>query len=324
MIPTITLEEHFISEAVRNSSSVTNLALHMFPAEVRENLFSLGEKRIADMDKGEVSLQVVSSIPGLEPPDICRATNLQLVEAIRKNPTRFAGFACLPMGIPVAAAAELEYCVKELGFVGTLIPNHAAGTHYDGEEYYPFWEKAQDLDVPVYLHPTPPSPGQRRYFEGNYPPGLAQIMSQQVWGWHADVAVHVLRLYSSGLFDKFPKLKLVIGHMGEMMPYMIERIQVRMTKNWGSHKRGFLTVWAENVWITTSGMFYLGPMACLLRAVKIDRILYSVDYPLENHSDGVKFIRDLQESGMVTKEELEMITYKNAEKLLGVKANNRA
>ena len=322
MIPTISLEDHFISEAVQSSQSETSLALHMFPPEVRENLASLGTKRISDMDKGDISLQVISHIPGLESPDVCRKTNTQLLGAIKAHPTRFAGFACLPMADPSAAAVELEYCIKELGFVGTLIPNHAAGAYYDSEEYFPFWEKAQELDTPVYLHPTPPSPGQKQYFQGNYPPELAQIMSMQVWGWHADVAVHVLRLYASGLFDRLPRLRIVIGHMGEMLPFMIERIQVRMTSNWGSHKRGFLTVWAENFWVTTSGMWYLGPMACLLRAVKIDRILYSVDYPLESNLDGSQFIRDLQNSGLVTEEELEMIAYKNAEKLLGVKAKS--
>ena len=322
MIPTISLEDHFISEAVRSGQSVTNLALHMFPAKVRECILDIDEKRIADMDEGGVSFQVISHIPGLEPPEICRKANLQLLDAVKKHPTRFAGFACLPMGDASAAATELEHCVKDFGFVGALIPNHAAGTYYDGEAYYPFWEKVQQLDIPIYLHPTPASPGQREYFRGNYPREVAQIMSAQVWGWHADVAVHVLRLYASGLFDKFPKLRLVIGHMGEMLPFMKERVEVRMKENWGSRKRGWLQVWEENFWITTSGMWYLGPMSCLLRSASIDRILYSVDYPLESNLDGKQFIEDLQKSGMVTEEELEMIAYKNAEKLLGVKAKS--
>ena len=320
MIPKITLEEHFISEAVRNSPSVSKFAFHKHPPDVVEKLFEIGDGRILDMNDGEISLQVVSSIPALEPADVCRRTNLQLAEAIRKNPSRLAGFASLPMGDPDAAIAELEFCVKELEFVGTLIPNHANGTFYDGKEYYGFWERAQQLDIPVYLHPAAPSPDNRKYFVGNYDPDFTQIVSTNVWGWHSDVAVHVLRLYACGIFDKLPRLKLVIGHMGEMMPFMIERINARLMESWGTLDRGFLTVWAKNIWITTSGMWYLGPMACLLRAVKVDRILYSVDYPLERHSYGLKFIHDLEESGMVTKEELEMILYKNAEKLLRVKA----
>jgi len=239
MLPTITLEEHYISEAVRSSESVTKLALHQFPPSVQVNLFDIGKNRIKDMNEGGISLQVISHIPALEQLETCQKANNQLVEAVKAHPTRFAGFAFLPMADPSAAATELERCVKELGFVGTLIPNHAGGTYYDGEAYYPFWERAQELDIPVYLHPTPPSTAQREPFKGNYPDDVAQLFSMQVWGWHADVALHLLRLYASGLFDKFPKLKLVIGHMGEMLPFMIERIEARLTQNWGQGPAGF-------------------------------------------------------------------------------------
>lgn len=322
MTPKITLEEHFISDAVRQSQAVKNLNLHMFPPKVLQRLCSLSDDRVADMDDGEVSIQVVSHIPETQPADVCRKANLEIAEAVRQFPRRYAAFAFLPMADPAAAAAELDFCVKELGFVGTLIPSHAHGTHYDGEEYRQFWVKAQELDVAVYLHPTPPSELQRKYYSGNYPAALGTLMAMQVWGWHADVAVHVLRLYASGLFDQYPKTKLVIGHMGEMMPFMLERIDVRLTSNWGSHRRGFPEVWAENLWITTSGMFYLNPMSCLLHAVSIDRILYSVDYPLEDHADGLKFIAQLRESGMVSEEDLDKILYKNAETLLKIKVHN--
>ncbi|KAK5682002.1 hypothetical protein LTR17_027440 [Elasticomyces elasticus] len=316
---TICLEEHFVAQAVKESHSVTNLALHMFPEVVRNGLLELGQPRVDDMDRGGVSVQVISHIPAFETPEVCRSANEQLSASVKAYPTRYAGFACLPMGDPSAAAAELEYCVREYGFVGALIPNHVQGMYYDGDDFLQFWQKAVDLDIPIYLHPAPSSPGQREYFKGNYPDELAQIMSNQVWGWHADVAVHVLRLYGSGLFDKIPKLKVVIGHMGEMLPCMIERAEVRMSSNWGSHTRTFTEVWKENFWITTSGMWYLAPMACLLRSVAIDRILYSIDYPLEEITLGGKFLDDLQKSGMVSQHELEMIAYKNAEILLKIK-----
>jgi predicted TIM-barrel fold metal-dependent hydrolase len=322
MVLAITLEEHFISEAVRSSQSVAKLALHQFPPKVRTDIVELGENRIKDMDEGGVSLQVISHIPALEVLEVCQRANNQLASAVKAHSTRFAGFAFLPMAEPASAAAELERSIKELGFVGTLIPNHANGTYYDGEAYYPFWERAQELGVPVYLHPTPPSPTQRKHFEGNYPDDLAQILSTQGWGWHADVALHLLRLYSSGLFDRFPALKIVIGHNGEMLPFMIDRIEARLTNNWGSRDRGFLTVWAENVWVTTSGMFYLNPFASLIRAVKKDRLMYSIDYPLENNLDGNRFLKEVENSGWLTQEEFEMFTHKNAEKLLGVKAKS--
>lgn len=320
MLPTITLEEHFIAEVMSSSQSVRSLALHHFSPEVRSNLSDIGAKRVSDMNESGISLQVVSHVPALEPLEICQQANHQLAEAVKARPTRLAGFAFLPMADPTAAADELERCIKELGFVGALIPNHAAGAYYDDATYEPFWQRAQQLNVPIYLHPTPASAAQRQYFTGNYPDELAQLFSTQVWGWHADVAVHLLRLYASGLFDKFPKLKIVIGHMGEMLPFMVERIQARLTGNWGSKTRGFTTVWDENVWVTTSGMFYMGPFACLIRTVKKDRILYSVDYPLEDNADGAQFLKEVEKSGWLTEEELHMFAYKNAENLLGVKA----
>ncbi|KAK5687814.1 hypothetical protein LTR17_026739 [Elasticomyces elasticus] len=241
------------------------------------------------MDRGGVSVQVISHIPAFETPEVCRSANEQLSASVKAYPTRYAGFACLPIGDPLAAAAELEYCVREYGFVGALITNHVQGMYYDGDDFLQFWQKAVDLDIPMYLHPAPSSP------------------------------VHVLRFYGSGLFDKIPKLKVVIGHMGEMLPFMIERAEVRMSSNWGSHTRTFTEVWKENFWITTSGMWYLAPMACLLRSVAIDRILYSIDYPLEEITLGGKFLDDLQKNGMVSQHELEMIAYKNAEILLKIK-----
>ena len=320
MLPTITLEEHFISEVMSSSQSVKSLALHQFPPTVRSNLLDIGERRIRAMDESNISLQIISHVPALAPLDLCQQANHQLAEAVKARPSRFAGFAFLPMGDPSAAAVELERCVKELGFVGALIPNHAAGVYYDGESYASFWRRVQQLDVPIYLHPTPASAAQRDYFAGNYPDELTQLFSTQAWGWHADVAVHLLRLYASGLFDKYPKLKIVIGHMGEMLPFMVERIEARLTGNWGSMTRGFTTVWEENVWVTTSGMFYMGPFACLIRTVKKDRILYSVDYPLEDNADGDRFLKEVEKSGWLTEEELHMFAYKNAENLLGVKA----
>lgn len=322
MIPTISLEDHFISKAVQGKPAEKALSLHLFPEDVRRNLLDIGEGRIADMDDGGISLQVISHIPADESSTTCQEINDQLYESVKRHPTRFAGFATLPVSDPVAAAKELERCVKELGFVGAMIPNHTGGTYFDGEAYLPMWEKAQELDVPIYLHPSPPASQLLEHYQGNYSPAVGRLLAMQAWGWHADVAVHVLRLYVSGLFDRFDKLKVVVGHMGEMLPFMKERIDARLNGNWGACKRDWLTVWKENLWFTTSGMWYLSPMSCLLKSVAIDRIMYSVDYPLESNLDGKKFIQDLEASGLVDDEALAMIAYKNAENLLGVKARS--
>ena len=322
MMPFISLEDHFASEAIRSSQNVGRFGFDLFPIEVQENMYSLSDRRIRDMDKGNVSLQVVSSIPASEPLDICRKTNDQLAAAVKASGGRLAGFAMLPMGDPQAAADELERCVKELGFLGALIPNHAGGQYYDSDPYRHFWKRAQDLDIPIYLHPTPPASKARVNYEGNYPPQVTTILSQQGWGWHSDVALHVIKLYASGLFnpDVCPHLKLVIGHMGEMLPFMIQRINTRLNSNWKPQERTLLTVWAENIWITISGMWDLAPFACLIRATSMDRILYSVDWPFESNEAGMKFMEEVEKSGLVDDREFEMIAYRNAETLLKIKA----
>jgi predicted TIM-barrel fold metal-dependent hydrolase len=138
-------------------------------------------------------------------------------------------------------------------------------------------------------------------------------------GWHSDVGLHILKLFASGLFDEYPRLKIIAGHFGEMLPFMLERIMV-LSKRWGERKRLFKEVYDENIWITTSGVWSVSPMACILRNTKIDHILYSVDYPFAKNEDGVVFMNELKESGLVTDEQFEMIGYRNAETLLGVKA----
>ena len=271
------------------------------------------------MDKGEIALQVVSSVPTPEMLEICKETNSQLAEAIKKSNGRLAGFATVPIGDPKAAADELERCVRDLGFVGALIPNHSHGHYFDTDDYRHFWQRAEALDVPVYLHPSPPSETTKLLYKGNYPDEVATILSVGGWGWHADVAVHFIKLYASGLFDACPRLKIVLGHAGEMLPYMITRVGARLTRGWGSRERDLTTVWAENVWITLSGFWDLAPFSCLIRSVAMDRILFSVDYPFEKNESGRDFMTKVKESGLVSQEQWEMIAYRNAETLLGVR-----
>jgi predicted TIM-barrel fold metal-dependent hydrolase len=316
----ISLEDHFLSEAAVTSPDAEKLALHQFPASVAHNLSGVGEQRIKDMDKGDMALQVISHVPFVLSLEVCQNTNDQRAAAIKTSNGRFVGFATLPMDDPAASPVELERCISHLGFIGAMIPNHAHGRHFDGEEYLPLFRKAESLDVPIYLHPAPAAPSERPGFAGNYPSDLANLMSNQGWGWHADCALHFLRLYSSGLFDKCPGIKIILGHNGEMLPYMIDRINMRFAKNWGSHKRDLLTVWEQNIWITTSGMWSLSSFACLIRAVNLDRIMYSLDYPFEINEEGKSFMGKVKRSGLVTDQQFEMIAHGNAEILLRIKS----
>ena len=143
-------------------------------------------------------------------------------------------------------------------------------------------------------------------------------MSAYALGWHSDIGLHFLRLFASGVFDRFPRLRLLVGHMGEMLPFMGDRIE-RFVLRWQARERCFRKVWEESIWVTTSGMFTLASLTCLLRTVSVERILFGIDYPFESNQQGSQFIKDIQESRLVTDEELAMITYRNAEALLKVK-----
>ncbi len=322
--PLVTLEEHFFStDMLEGTTNSYSEQLKHLPG-LSEKLADLGDLRLQSMEAGKVSFQVISHAPGPLSPDQCRAANDQLAGAIKRNPDRFAGFAVLPVSEPASCGPELTRCVKELGFVGALIDNHStkdgAPIFYDGPAYLPFWRTAQDLNVPIYLHPTWPTENMLDllYTGSNIPPAASKSISSSGFGWHSSVATHILRLFASGLFDILPKLKLVIGHMGEMLPFMLERIY-QLSPRWGSRTRDFKTVWDSNIWITTSGDWSINPMACILRNTSIEHILYSVDYPFARNEDGLSFMEELEGSGLVSREQLEMIAYGNAEKLLGVK-----
>ncbi|KAI1268837.1 hypothetical protein F5Y18DRAFT_169270 [Xylariaceae sp. FL1019] len=278
--------------------------------------------RIGSMDANNVSLQVLSHVPGTLSPDTCAKANDEMAKAIKANPSRLAAFANLPVGSPESCPAELRRCVQQLGFIGALIDNRAGGTYYDGEAYMPLWETAQELDVPLYLHPTFPSKEQTQAsYSGNFSDDKALAISAFGWGWHSDVAVHILRLYAAGVFEKYPRVKIIIGHYGEMIPYMLDRVNKVMGHF--NMPRSFRQVWDENIWITTSGVWSVDPMAVIVRNTKIDHILYSVDYPFAKNEDGLKFLDELEQSGLVTREQLDCIAYKNAEKLLKVKIHKK-
>lgn len=316
--PLITLEEHFLAEAAEDVKALYSEQLGNIP-ELANKLSDLGPIRLRSMDEGQVSIQVISHGPGSIPAPQCKAANDQLAAAVKAQPERFAGFAVLPVSDPAESARELTRCVRELGFVGALIDNRYKNTYYDGAEYEPLWAAAQELDVPIYLHPTWPSEEQLDLlYTGNFAQSATLSLSASGWGWHSDVALHILRLFSAGTFDKFPRLKIIAGHMGEMIPFMLHRI-MQLSPRWGKRERVFKEVYDTNIWITTSGVWSVDPMATILRNTKIDKILYSVDYPFAKNENGLVFMKELEESGLVTREQLDQIAYKNAEQLLGLK-----
>ncbi|KAF2234603.1 amidohydrolase 2 [Viridothelium virens] len=321
MVPFITLEEHFMAKAMWDAGESAKYSQQLkFLPKVAEQLHDLDSLRIQEMDAANIALQVVSHAPGgcsLGPTENAGA-NDQLADAIKRHPGRYAGFATLPMGQPTAAAAELERSVKQLGFVGALIDNHVKGKFYDGKDFWPVFEMAEKLDVPIYLHPNFPDEQLMKHYMGEFPMGAGISMGTSGFGWHSECALHVLRLFAAGVFDAYPKLKIIVGHFGEMLPFMLGRI-AQLSVRWGEIKRKFKQVYDENIWITLSGVWSVDPMACILRNTKIERILYSVDYPFADNQWGVEFMKDLQQSGLVSEEQYRKIAFENAEGLLGVK-----
>lgn len=320
MVPFITLEEHFISTAIWDASSAKYSEQFKHLPKVQEQLRDLDEIRLQEMDHGKIAVQIISHAPGGCALGLKEnaAANDQLAEAVKRHPQRFAGFAVLPMLQPSDAAAELERCVKQLGFVGALVDNHANGKFYDGKEFWPVFEAAERLDVPIYLHPNYPDDELAAHYKGNFTDGAALSMGTSGFGWHSETALHVMRLFAAGVFDAFPRLKIIVGHFGETLPFMLGRI-CQLSVRWGDRKRKFRQVWDENIWITLSGVWSVDPMACILRNTKIERILYSVDYPFANNQWGVEFMKDLRKSGLVNEDQYKKIAFENAEALLRIK-----
>ena len=326
--PLITLEEHFASTAVsaQYDAAGEQGSYAMFPKPVQEKLLDLDDVRVAAMDRGAVSVQVISHAPNrlALTPDTCIQANNELFAAKQRHPDRFAAFATLPMAYPREATTELRRCVKDLGFVGSLVDNNTNGRFYDDPFFWPIFEAHIELDVPCYIHPTYHYEAMDVLYRGNYPDEIAESLALHGFGWHSECALHVLRLFAAKCFDTYRKLKIIIGHMGEMLPFQLDRICRISETQWPAFghmpKRKLMEVWNENIWITTSGLFTLAPMACLTRMCKPDRILYSVDWPFAENELGLAFMKELLDDGMVTREQVELIAYKNAETLLKIKA----
>jgi predicted TIM-barrel fold metal-dependent hydrolase len=317
---TVTLEEHFSTpEAVKATTHLQSGSRAGWVASMRDKLLDLDKIRIAEMDAAGISVQVLSlvncNMDKLEPAaatPLVRDANDQLAAAVGKHPDRFAGFAALALQDPKAAAAEFERCVCKLGFKGALVHGTVNGVFLDQPQFTPLFETAQALDVPVYLHPTPPvQPVQEAYYEG-LPGSTGFLLSTAAWGWHAELGMHCLRLMVSGLFDRFPKLKIIIGHLGENLPFSIARADQILARGAGHLKRRVADYFHENFYLTTSGYFTVPPLLCALQVTGADRILYSVDYPFSPNTEAQHFLNSLP----VSPEDLEKIAHGNADRLL--------
>ncbi len=252
--------------------------------------------------------------PGAEGLARAREANDQLAAAVRAYPDRFAGFATLPAADPQAAADELERATAELGFVGALVNSTLGsnGTFLDDARFEPLLDRFERLGVPLYLHPAPPSAALREALYAGLPPAVADRLATGAWGWHAEAGLHVLRMIATGVFDRHPALRLIIGHCGEMLPFMLARIDAMLRLD--SLALAPSGYFARNIWVTTSGLFSIPPVMCTVQVLGVDRVLFSVDYPFGSNAAG----RALLDTLPLSPEDKAKIAGGNTERVLGL------
>ncbi|MDT5169213.1 MAG: 2,3-dihydroxybenzoate decarboxylase [Mycobacterium sp.] len=305
----------------------------LFPAQlqqkyqpVRARLSDVGAERIRLMDAARIDVQVLSHVqPGIQllgddqaelAIAVCREVNDWLALAVAAHPARFAGFAMLPTQSPAHAADELQRAVVDLGFKGALINGHTNGRYLDDPSFEALLAQAESLGVPIYIHPTdPPQPVTDVY----YAPFDSVLVP--TWGWPVETGTHLLRLICAGVFDRHPKLKIVVGHMGELLPFCFTRLNVGLTmagwlgatesetapmrNNVGYYLR-------ENVFITSSGVFDVPVFDCARAMLGLDNLMFSVDYPFQDNFAAMEFLQRCDLSA----EDKERFAHRTAEKLL--------
>jgi len=311
----IALEEHFALPDAADSYRVQPTP------DFQLQMVDIGDRRIADMDRGGVEICILShtgagiqAIPNTSAAiATARRWNDYLAEQIAKYPKRLKGFAALPMQDPEAAALELTRCVKERGFSGALVNNFSqvgdadSAVFYDLPQYRPFWATVQQLDVPFYLHPRSPLATRSQAYEGH--PWIAGSS----WGFAVDTSIHALRLMGSGLFDEYPKLKVILGHLGEGLPFGIWRVDHRIVKlkQQTNARRSMSEYLRENFYITTSGNFRTQALTDVILEVGADRVMYSVDYPYEDMGEATAWF----DHAPIAEPDRVKIAYSNAQKL---------
>ena len=325
---TIALEEHCLSrgfgEVIQSNAASQGGGTQPPPtmtAERQARLADLETLRLQDMDTSGIDLQVLSDIgsslaprSGDEGVQLTRESNDQVAEAIAAHPDRFAGFATLPMTEPGAAAGELERAVRSLGLKGAMLFGTTTGRFLDDPAFLPVLERAAALSVPLYLHPTmPPAPVREAYYSG-LDPAVGFVLSTSGWGWHSEVGIHALRLILAGVFDRLPTLQIIIGHMGEMIPFMLARIDDTLTPLAKQLQRPVPEYFLHHFHITTSGFFTDPPLLLAMQVMGADRIMFSVDYPFSTNEQGRAFL----DHAPISPADKEKISHLNAERLLSL------
>ena len=297
---------HFASPEARNES-------------LKKRLDDVGELRIREMDEAGIDVQVLShAAPATQRLDaatavpLARRANDRLHETCRAHPGRFEGFAVLPTADPKASADELERCVDKLGFKGAMIHGLTNGVFLDDKRFWPIFERAEELDVPIYVHPAIPHPAVVEAYYKDYLKDFPSLINAG-WGFTVETATQGIRLVLSGVFDAYPRAKVILGHLGESLPFSLWRIDYALSRP-GNKKTPFRDIFCEHFWITTSGNFSTPALLCSIMEMGVDRILFSVDYPFVDNPPGTKWANELP----LCTEDREKILNGNAARLLRI------
>ncbi|WNG87532.1 amidohydrolase family protein [Mycobacterium sp. ITM-2016-00317] len=317
---TIALEEHFLTgELAHYSDATRELAQPQVWQACDSRLTDLAEQRLADMDAAGVDIAVLSlTAPGIQAePDrqvaVARAAEVNdfVAGLVAANPTRYRGFAALPLQNPDAAARELERAVGQLGLCGAMVNAHTFGVYLDAPPLRTVWERAEGLDIPLYLHPA------NGFDTPHIIAGHPELVGP-MWSWGTDTATHALRLIFGGVFDDFPAAKLLLGHMGESLPYSLWRLDSRW--DWHRHHGIDLELGnpseylRRNLYVTTSGVCDDAPLLCALSALGSEHVLFATDYPYEDIDTATAFLADAP----VSDADRAKISHLNAERLLHI------
>jgi len=315
----VALEEHYWDAELSKTYSGLESGR---PGPQMDRLFDLGALRLKEMDAAGIDLQVLSHgapatqrIEGDLAVQVARGANDRLFKATQSHPDRFKAFAVLPSNEPKAAADELERAVTKLGFKGAMLHGLSygeknSGLFLDDKRFWPIYERAQKLDVPIYLHPAVPHPAVVEAYYKDYLQQFPGLLTA-AWGFTVETATQGIRMVLSGVFDKYPGLKMILGHLGESLPFSLWRIDMALQRP-GNAPTPFRDTFRNHFWITTSGNFSTPALLCCVMEMGADRILFSVDYPFVPNPPGVKWM----DSVPLGPEDRAKILHGNAERLL--------
>jgi 2,3-dihydroxybenzoate decarboxylase len=289
----IALEEHYLDPEVARHFKEGGPEQREGP--LRERREDVGALRIREMDEAGIDIQVLShSAPATQRLDaesavpVAKQANDRLREKVQASNGRFEAFAALPTANPKAAADELERAVTKLGFKGAMVHGLTNGRFFDDKQFWPIFERARQLDVPLYIHPAMPHPAVVEAYYRDYLKDFPGLLTA-AWGFTVETATQGIRLVLSGVFDAYPGLKIIMGHLGESLPFSLWRIDMALQRQ-GNRATPFRETFREHFWITTSGNFSTPALLCCVLEMGVDRILFSVDYPFVPNPPGVRWM----------------------------------